>query len=160
MTAGEDEPQPVILDLFVIDLGLLHRVAQAPQRRRERRVERRPPAQPVDRLEASRRNEPRARIGRHALSGPAVDRRCERVLRGLLGEVEIAEEADERGQDAARVGPVNLVDPLAHLVLRGHYAPSMPVVSMIGRTSTDPWRADGIFAATWIASFRSRASIR
>ena len=32
--------------------------------------------------------------------------------------------------------------------------------SLIGRTSTLPSRADGIFDATWIASFRSRASMR
>jgi hypothetical protein len=31
---------------------------------------------------------------------------------------------------------------------------------MIGRTSMLPRRANGIFAATWMASFRSRASIR
>jgi hypothetical protein len=32
--------------------------------------------------------------------------------------------------------------------------------SRTGRTSTLPWRADGIRAAGWIASFRSRASMR
>jgi len=32
--------------------------------------------------------------------------------------------------------------------------------SRIGRTSTLPRRADGIRAATWMASFRSRASMR
>ena len=31
---------------------------------------------------------------------------------------------------------------------------------MIGRTSMLPIRAEGILDATWIASFRSRASIR
>jgi hypothetical protein len=34
------------------------------------------------------------------------------------------------------------------------------VNSLTGRTSTLPSRAGGIFAATWMASFRSRASIR
>jgi len=34
------------------------------------------------------------------------------------------------------------------------------VNSMIGRTSMLPRRPGGIFEATWIASFRSRASIR
>jgi hypothetical protein len=32
--------------------------------------------------------------------------------------------------------------------------------SLTGRTSTLPSRAGGIFAAAWIASFKSRASIR
>ena len=43
----------------------------------------------------------------------------------LFGEVEIAEEPDQRGQDAARVGPVDLVDPLAHIVpYSGHVTPA------------------------------------
>ena len=38
------------------------------------------------------------------------------ILRGFLGEIEVAEHANERGQDAARVGPVERVDPLARCV--------------------------------------------
>jgi hypothetical protein len=38
---------------------------------------------------------------RHAVARPALGGHRERFLRGLLGEVEVAEEADERGEDAA-----------------------------------------------------------
>jgi hypothetical protein len=38
---------------------------------------------------------------------------CERVVQRLLGEVEVAEEADEGGEDAARVGAVDFLYRLA-----------------------------------------------
>ena len=66
----------------------------------------------------------------------------ERLLSGFLGEVEVAEEADQRRQDAA---PFVAEDLLYH--------------SWIGRTSTaPPRRAAGMRAATSIASSRSSAS--
>ena len=37
----------------------------------------------------------------HAVARPALGGDRERLLRGLLGEVEVAEEADEGSQDAA-----------------------------------------------------------
>jgi hypothetical protein len=40
-------------------------------------------------------------MGRHPVTWPAFGRERERLLGGLLGEVEVAEEADQRGQDAA-----------------------------------------------------------
>jgi hypothetical protein len=33
------------------------------------------------------------------MAGPALRGDCERLLGGFLGEIEIAEEADERGED-------------------------------------------------------------
>jgi hypothetical protein len=63
----------------------------------------------VDRAVASGRDEPGDRVRRRALARPALGRDRERVLRGLLGEVDVAEETDERGQDAA---PLALEDAL------------------------------------------------
>jgi hypothetical protein len=73
-------------------------------------------------------------------------------MQRFLGEVEVAEETDERCEDAARVGAVDAFDRLRNAV---DYAFS----SQIGRTSMLPKRVPGIRDATWIASFRSRASI-
>jgi hypothetical protein len=42
-----------------------------------------------------------ARVGGRTLAGPALGGRCERFLGGFLGEVEVAEEAVERRDDAA-----------------------------------------------------------
>src|SRR6188508_3384532 len=138
MAAGEDEAQPVVLDLVVVDIRLFCRLADAPEHWRERCVERRAPAQPVDRLEATRRYEPRSRIVRNAIRGPARHCGRERILHGLLGKVEIAEEADERGQDAARVRSVELLDPFAHDVRLSAHVSYIAVNSMIGRISTEP----------------------
>jgi hypothetical protein len=83
----------------------------------------------------------------------------------VLGEVEVTEQADEGGQDATRVGVVDglhpRADPLGRILARqrrvlGYFWSN----SLIGRTSTLPRRAAGIFEATWMASFRSLALIR
>src|SRR6185295_13168735 len=77
------------------------------------RVESRPPPQPIDGAEASRRNEPGSWIAWHSFRGPTFHRRDERVVERLLGEVEVAEETDERCQDAPRFSAVDRVDLLA-----------------------------------------------
>jgi hypothetical protein len=65
---------------------------------------------PVDRPVAGRRHEPRPRAGGHAVARPALGGDREGLLRGLLGEVEVAEEADERGEDAAAVVAEGLLE--------------------------------------------------
>jgi hypothetical protein len=57
----------------------------------------------VDRAVARRRDQPRRRVGRLAVARPALGGDRERLLRGFLGEVEVAEEADQRSEDAAPV---------------------------------------------------------
>ena len=74
-------------------------------------------------------------------------------MQRLLGQIEIADEANERGQDTARVRAVERLDLAGDRRLA-------QLNTSIGRTSTDPLRAEGIRDATWSASFRSRASIR
>jgi hypothetical protein len=64
---------------------------------------------PVDRAVAGRREEPGARVGRLAVARPALGRDRERLLSGLLGELEVTEEADQGGQYAA---PFVAEDPL------------------------------------------------
>src|SRR5437762_2288475 len=72
VTAGENEAKAVIYHVVVLDLGSLLRYIEftgdfAPAL-----------AQPVDRTEASRRNQPGPRAGRYAFYRPALDRRRER----------------------------------------------------------------------------------
>src|SRR5439155_16731840 len=64
----------------------------------------------VDGLEAAGGDEPGARIGRHALARPLLDRRGEGFVQRLLCEFEAAEQTDERGEDAARFSSVDRVD--------------------------------------------------
>ena len=102
-------------------------------------------ADAVDRAVARGRDEPRARVGGRAVARPALGGDRERLLRGLLGEVEVAEEADQRGEDAAPL--------LAEDLLEDRYR------STSGRISiAPPMRAAGILAASSIAASRSSAS--
>jgi hypothetical protein len=57
-----------------------------------------------------RRDEPGARVVGGAVARPPVGGQRERLLRGLLGEVEVAEEADQRGQHAAPLRAEDLVE--------------------------------------------------
>ena len=76
---------------------------------------------------------------------PALGGDRERLLRGFLGEVEVAEEADQGREHAAPLVAEGLLEDRYH--------------SMIGRTSiAPPSRAAGICAASSIAASRSSAS--
>ena len=80
-----------------------------------------------------------------SVARPALGGDRERLLGGLLGEVEVAEEADQRGEDPAPL--------LAEGLLEDRYR------STSGRTSiAPPMRAAGIRAASSIAASRSSAS--
>jgi len=76
---------------------------------------------------------------------PALGGDRERLLRGFLGEVEVAEEADQRSEDAA---PLVAEDPVED----GYRSTS-------GRISiAPPMLAAGILAASAMAASRSSAS--
>ena len=109
-------------------------------------------AQPVDRAPASRDRDPGARVGRHAVARPGRDGGGERVLHRVLGELEVADVADERGQDLRPLGAEGALDgggrvPRSRppLIARAHARacawPSgdgISLRSMTGRTSIDP----------------------
>src|SRR5262249_17934613 len=104
-------------------------------------------AQAVDRAVAGRRDEPGARVGRVAVFRPAFGGDRERLLRGCRGDIEVAEGADQGGDDATPLVAEGLVEV-------GHHFPSWT-----GRTSIPPpRRAAGILAASSIAASRSSAS--
>ena len=85
---------------------------------------------------------------------PPLDGRRERIVERLLGKLEVAEEADEGGEHAARVGAVDLVHevaqragPCALWFLQSSHLYCW-LKSTTGLTSMLPRRADGIFDAT------------
>src|SRR5262249_34668489 len=84
------------------------------------RVEAGAAADAVDGLESAGGNEPRARIAGNALAGPLLEGGPECVMERLLGDVEVAEQTDERGEDAARFGQVDGVHRLVNVIGRGH----------------------------------------
>ena len=80
-----------------------------------------------------------------AVLRPAVGGDREGLLGGLLGEVEVAEEADQRSEDLAPLLPEDAIEDRYH--------------SWIGRISMPPpMLAAGTLAASAIAASRSSAS--
>ena len=73
----------------------------------------------IARLRAGR-DQPGAGIGRDAVARPALGGDGERLLRGLLGEVEVAEEADQRGEHAAPLVAEDLLERSLPLHDRAH----------------------------------------
>ena len=88
-------------------------------------------------------------MGGDAVTRPALQRECEGLLHRVLGEVDVAERA---GEDRERAAPLLAEDGF-------DYEPSSSK-TITGLTSTEPWRAPGIFAAQPIASSSDSASIR
>ena len=77
-------------------------------------------AQAVDRAVAGRDRQPRARVRRRAVARPAFGGDRERLLGGFLGEVEVAEEADQVGEDAAPLVTEDLLEQRLPLHQRPH----------------------------------------
>jgi hypothetical protein len=99
VATGEDELEPLVGEGRLLVHGVPHRLGHLQQAglRGQRAVA----ADAVDRAVAHRRDQPRGRVGRRAVARPALGGDRERLLRGFLGDVEVAEEADERSEDAA-----------------------------------------------------------
>jgi hypothetical protein len=68
------------------------------------------PPQPVDRAVARNPGDPGARVVRQPVRRPALERDDERLLDRLLGEVEVAENADQRRDRPSRLTPEQAVD--------------------------------------------------
>jgi hypothetical protein len=64
---------------------------------------------PVDRAVARGDRQPSAGVGRYSVLRPALGGDRERLLGGLLREIEIAKETDQRGQDPPPLVPEDLV---------------------------------------------------
>ena len=107
VAAGEDELEPLVLDH-----GLVHDVLRCLGHVEQAGLhgERAIAADAVDGPVARRGHEPGARVGGLSVAGPALGRDRERLLRGFLGEVEVAEEADQAGEDASPLVAEDLVE--------------------------------------------------
>jgi hypothetical protein len=68
------------------------------------------PADAVDRATAAGGDQPRRGIRRRPLARPALRCGDECLLRGFLGEFEVAEEADQRSEDAAPLVAEDLLE--------------------------------------------------
>ena len=119
VAAGEDQPQPVVLE----QAGRLVRcVVGDHQGRLVLGVAVGLAADLVDGAVAGRRGQPAAGVGRDAVDGPLLDRGEERLGGRVLGDVDAAEATDERGDDPAVLLAVDPLDRLlrVHRVGGGH----------------------------------------
>jgi hypothetical protein len=100
MTAREDQPKPVVRDAAHVGLVGGERLELGQSRERDVLLAKRSlSSDPVDGTVASGRRDPCARRRRHAASGPRPERLGERLLDGVLGEIEITEDPDQ-GRDS------------------------------------------------------------
>ena len=98
VTASEDELQALVRKRRIVH-GHLSTIAcdEQPRLGGQSPVA----ADAIRRLVPSRRHQPGARVAGDAVARPSLGGDGERLLRGFLGEVKVAEEADQGGQDAA-----------------------------------------------------------
>ena len=108
VTAGEDELEPLVGEHRLVVHVVLHAFGHVEQAGLcgQRAIA----VNAVDGPVAGHRREPCARVCGDAVARPALGGDRERLLRGLLGDVEVAEEADERSEDAAPLVPEGLVE--------------------------------------------------
>ena len=148
VAAGEDQREPLVgQGVHVVLLGRL-----GPREQLGLSLERPGAADPVDRRIPRDGLDPGPRPSRDPAPGPRLEGLCERVLHRVLGELEVAEDADQGREDAAPLVPEDALELV--------YPATSAVRSTTGRTSIEPLRADGIRAAHWIASSIVSASIR
>ena len=119
MATGENQPQPIVLDVIFTRLRGIKGTCGNPLRKlRQRCVVAGTPAHAVDRFEAAGRDEPRARVVGHTVAGPLLDGGCKGIVHRLFGAIEIAEQADERREHAPRVGAVDGIHRLPRALAR------------------------------------------
>ena len=78
-----------------------------------------PTTDAIDRPVPRRRRDPRSWVVRHATLRPGFERRDERVLDGFLGEVEVAQHADQRRDGAALLLAKDAIDDVVGGLGRG-----------------------------------------
>src|SRR5262249_1639074 len=118
----------------------------------------------VDRRVACGGRDPGAGVARDPLLGPYLERLREGVLHRLLGEVEVAEDTDQRRDRPTRFLTEQAIDGgvvVAPVVRQPNwFITSGALKSTIGRTSIEPNFAPGHAPPSCSASSRSFASIR
>jgi hypothetical protein len=111
MAAGEDQLEPLVRERLLVHL-LVHLDFHGLGHIEQARLlgECALAAQAVNGAIARGDRQPRARIGRRAFARPALRGSRERLLRRFFGEIEVAEEADQVGEDAAPLVAEDLLE--------------------------------------------------
>jgi hypothetical protein len=111
VAAGEDQLEPLVRELRRLVDRLLRSFSQFALQLLGLHRQRPLPPDTVDRAVASGRDQPPRRVSGDSVARPAFGGGGERILRGVFGQLDLAEKADERGQDTA---PLVAEDLLKH----------------------------------------------
>src|SRR5262249_23682623 len=121
MTAREDEAQPVVTWRAVwrcLHDVFLHLPETVPGECHVLVLALTLASPGVNRLAPGRRGDPRAGIGWDPVAWPALECDRERVLQRLLGQIQVMEGRDERGDDSPVLGAKDALDGRVRRVLR------------------------------------------
>jgi hypothetical protein len=111
MAASEDQLQTLVGDRAVVEVELVHGGGQSIVSEQPRLVLQRPLASDaVNRAVAPGGHQPGHGVLRRPLTGPPLGRDRKRLLGGFLGEVDVAEEADQGREDPAPLALEDLLD--------------------------------------------------
>src|SRR5262249_50647362 len=114
MAAGENQPKPVVLDALVVQRrgGALVGVEMLGNDL----LRSKPPfpTHGINPLEPARGNQPSAWIGRYPLFRPPLQGGSEGVVQRVLGKIEVTQQADQRGENPARIRAIKCVDALIY----------------------------------------------
>jgi hypothetical protein len=110
VTAREDQREPLVGDRAHVVVLLIRGEFGQPGQLGPFCLKRPLTAEPVDRPVAGGGDDPRARAGRDSVAWPAFRRHGEGLLNGVLGEVEVAERADQDRYRAPELLPERLCD--------------------------------------------------
>ena len=102
MAAGEDQPQPIVLNILVDLRGVgLGNLFESAGDLKLQGIESASTPQSVDRLEASGANQPGPRVRRHSFLFPTLDGGGKRLVHRFFGQIEIPHQANQRGEHTA-----------------------------------------------------------
>ncbi|MCY1182860.1 hypothetical protein D9M73_234390 [compost metagenome] len=137
MAAGEDQPQAIVLQVILCHVRRL-KGFQGVCQTGLGDIETGATAQAIDRLEAAGGHQPGPRAGRHAIALPALHRNEEGFMQGLLGQVEITEQADQSRQDSPRILAINGLHLLTYLGVAQHQFGIFRVTRSTSRSRLSP----------------------
>src|ERR1700686_4897970 len=110
MTAGKNQPQPVIFKAIILKavllIGPLRRTPLPFEMSRElvlRRIKSCPSTQSINGFESGRRNQPCPRVAGPSTLRPQAERSRKGFVHRLLGKIKITQQADQSCQDSSRI---------------------------------------------------------
>ena len=111
VATSEDQTQTIVGDFAVVEIRFVDDLARKELRMRfQFFLQTSLPSQTIDGFVFGGLDDPGARRFGNAVSAPLVNGGGERFLRGVFGELEVAELPDERGHNAAPVRAVDRID--------------------------------------------------